>query len=156
MLLKIFTAALQHQMDGDARGIGSDVRACLAVLIYFVKNLLFDVQIFDNHLDDPITIHNFGHVIIKVAGFDPTGKAFVKQSCRLGFEGVIQGLIDDAIAGGRVVFVLILEVKRDNVEHEYFQTNVGQMAGNTSTHYSRTQYRSFSDSFHVKSGVLIG
>src|SRR5690606_8016781 len=54
MRLEIIAPSLGHQVDGNARSVGSNQCTGLAMLLHAVKHQLFDIQPLYNHLNYPI------------------------------------------------------------------------------------------------------
>jgi len=58
----------------------------LQVRHHFLKQALFDRQMLDNHLDDPVAFPEAGQVVGKVTGFDLTGILFQVKRRRFHFQ----------------------------------------------------------------------
>ena len=90
MLLKVFTSSVQHQVDRDTRCIGRYKCARGAVFFNLVKHFLFDVEIFHNHFNDPVSVFNIIHIITEIPGADTVGKIRMIQRGRLAFNGGVE------------------------------------------------------------------
>ena len=90
MLLKVFTSSIQHQVDRDTRCIGCNKCARSAVFFNLVKHFLFDVEIFNHHFNDPVSIFNILHVITEIPGADTACKIRMIQRRRLAFDSGIE------------------------------------------------------------------
>src|SRR5690606_6681193 len=77
MFLKILASALAHEFDGDPRCVGGDQSARLPVFVQVFQDLLFDIQSFHDHFDDPIHSCHLGYIILQVSGGDTVGKFWV-------------------------------------------------------------------------------
>jgi len=146
MFLEIFTAPLRHQMDGDTRRIGGNQGSFLAVFVYLSKNLFLNLQVFDDHLNNPVAVFDIGEIVLEISGGNSLSKRGIIQGCRFRFEGCFQGLIRNLIACGGMVLFIFGQIPRNNIQHQDFQPNIGKMTGDTRSHYSGTQDGCFFDS----------
>ncbi len=79
MLHEVFASALCHEMNRDTGGVRRNQASLFAVLLYFLEYRFLDVQALNHHLDNPIAISNFGHVIVHIAQAYAAGKACLVQ-----------------------------------------------------------------------------
>ncbi len=60
VLFEIVAAPFGHEVYGYAGGVGGNERAGFSVLLYLLVNFLFDVEVFDHHLNDPVHVFDAG------------------------------------------------------------------------------------------------
>ncbi len=98
MLLEILTTAFRHQMNGNARRIGTHQSTRLAQLIDFLKQALLDVDPLHDDLDDPVVVFDFGQVVVEVAQFHALGKIRAVQRGGRAFQGALKRFGNQAVA----------------------------------------------------------
>jgi len=97
MLFEIFASAFGHQVDRDAGSVGTDEGSGFAKLFYFFKQLLFDVQSFNYHFNDPIAGSNIFQVVGKVSCGYFLCSFFGINGRGVAFKSLLQGLIHKAV-----------------------------------------------------------
>ena len=66
--------------------VGGDEGSGGAMGLDPLVKLLFDVQPFHHHLQDPIAVGHFVQVVVKVARFNPARKSLAVDGGGLGFQ----------------------------------------------------------------------
>ena len=79
MLLKIFGSAFAQLSNGYSRCVARDQCAGFADRLDALKQLLFDVQPFNNDLNDPVAFVQLLQVVIKVPCLDSLRESFGVQ-----------------------------------------------------------------------------
>ena len=86
MAAEVLTASFGYHVNGDTGGIAGDDAAGFAVLLYFFKNLLFDVQALNDGFEDKVAILNSGEIVLEVPRADQPGAAGFIQAGSLAFN----------------------------------------------------------------------
>src|SRR5690606_19890363 len=71
---KIFGSILRHQMDWDARCVGSHQGSRVPKVIHFCEYAPIDVQSFYDYFDDPIRIGDLVQIIFKITYVNSFGE----------------------------------------------------------------------------------
>ncbi len=135
-------------MDGDARGVRGDQGARLAELLDFIEDDPFDVEPFDDDLDDPVALTDAGEVVIEISGGDSLGGVLHIERGGVALDRSLEGIIDQSVAGR-----LILALRgflRDHVQQQHLQSDAGEMASDAGTHHAASQDGHIANrSFHI-------
>ena len=138
--LEILGHALGQPGKGNGRGVGGHDRARLAGgLDFFVKGL-FEVEPFDDRLDDPVAIGNQAHIVVDVAGGDQMGAQFVHQRRRVGLEQLFHRPFGD---GASVVAVL-----GGDIEQHHRHAGIGDLRRDPGAHDAGAENGGFFDLGH--------
>ena len=100
MLFKIIGSSFRHQVNGNARSIGTDECSRATVFLHFSENLLLDIQSLHYYFNDPVGTGNIFHIVSKIAGTDFLHHIFVKNGGWVRFDGCSQCIINNAVAIG--------------------------------------------------------
>ncbi|VTR68538.1 hypothetical protein DESC_710035 [Desulfosarcina cetonica] len=136
ILLERRTPALAHLLQRNAGGIGGDDGTGLADRFDAFEQVLLDLQVFDDHLDDPVAFGQFIEIVLQVADADAIDILGLHEQCGLGHDHRVQTGLGDPIASRRVVLFLLLEVEGDDVQQQGFHAGTGQKRGNATAHHA--------------------
>src|SRR5258708_10312224 len=149
MFFKIIRTSLCHQVNGDAGSIGADQRAWFTVFLYFRKDLLFDIQSFHYHFDDPVTAGDIFHVIGEITGRYLLDDIPGIDGGGVEFDGGGQRLIDDPVLYRRVVrrpffsFFRFRQLLWCYVKQQSLNTADSKVTADPRPHYTASQYTNF-------------
>ena len=118
VLSEVVRATRRHHINRYARCIRRDERSRFAVFFNFLKNLLLNVKAFDNNLNNPIGIGDFRHIIVEIAERYARCKSLIEQRRGFRFQSRIISRLYDAVSLARILFLVVGEVKRYDVEHQ--------------------------------------
>ena len=162
MLPEIVAAPFGHQMNRDARSIGGNQRARLAVFLNLFVNDFLDLQPLHHHFNHPIGVGNVAHIILKIAERDAAGKRGVVKRRGTGFQRGLEQVVHDAVADGLGIqgqsfgFFGIAWLLGNHVEQRHIHTDVGKVRRNARTHDARTQHGHAPDGTVAVTGFLSG
>ena len=152
MLLKILAAAFAHKFNRNTGSVRSNKRAGLSVFIEIFKNLFFDVQTFNYNFNNPVRSFHFGYIIFQISCRNSICEIFVIEWGRIAFYGFLKIAVNNSISNnfifqGKSLFLFIIgKLAWNNVQQQNFNADVCEMAGNTASHNSGTNYRYFVNS----------
>ena len=126
MFAEILAQSFAHGLQGDARGVGRDDGALSAHAVDPLEEILLDLQVFDDHFDDPVAVFDLVEIVFKVADGNPRGVLWLHEQGRAGFDDGVQAGFGDAVAGDRVAFFFIFQIEGDNVQQQRFHSGTGQ------------------------------
>ncbi len=119
----------------------------------FGHHLVFDLEVFDHHLDDPVRLFDPVEIIFHIADGDQLHPGGAEQPRWFGFLQKIYSLIDDPVANDRALQSQPLGLLRgsqlegDDIHQVNGDPRVGQMAGDSPAHDTGTDDHGF---FYLK------
>ncbi len=105
VLLEVLRPALGHACNRQTRGVGRHDASGFPDLVETGEDLLFDVESFDNHLDDPVAIRESVPVVFEVADLDQRQVALRVESRRLRLLDAVEPRHREFVAKARVLSV---------------------------------------------------
>ena len=79
MFLKIFATSFAHEVNRDARSIGSNQRSGRSMFFNLFVYFLFNFEVLDNDFYSPINIFYFGHVVCEIAQLNTRSELLIKE-----------------------------------------------------------------------------
>ena len=117
--------------DGQSAGVGGDDGSRLADGVNFAEEFTFEVEVFDDGLDDPVNFGELFEIVFEVADGDEAVERGLHEGGGLRLDGSFFSGGGDAIARGAV------GVGGNDVEQVRGNTGVGQVRGDAGSHGAR-------------------
>ncbi|MBV6465324.1 MAG: hypothetical protein PGMFKBFP_00600 [Anaerolineales bacterium] len=131
MLFEALRASRGDVLDGDARSIRRDNTRRLADFVNARHQILFDLQVLDDDLDNPVRFRHRVEIVLQVSERDQRLQAGVHQVGGLRLQAAIPQLGDDLVARRLVSFWRVL---RDDVEQGHAHARVGEVRRDRRAH----------------------
>ena len=143
MLLQVFVEASHDFRDGKSGGVGGSDGAGFTVLEHLGEQRAFDLKVFGDDFDNPVTAGDQRHIVVEVAEGDEAGGIRGEEGCRLGLLEAVEGAQHKLVARG--LGSVGGGAGRDDIEQHDGHAGVGDVGGDARTHGSGAEDGDFGD-----------